>query len=162
MYSDLMAEFNQDIKAYKDKKEALARTLSYIQKPISPEYAIYIYEKTSPWQALRALQAAIEPNKAVGTLEVDRQYKVLCAGPPKGQNLRECINDWELLYSQAKAIGHADALSGMITDYFINSMKQTEPSWSDILRVELQIKRSRDQDHLHSWRFLTIFVNYVL
>ena len=146
LYADLMAQFNQDIKAYEKKEAALVLTLSYIQSSVSPEYAVYIHEKTTPWEALRALKAAVAPNSSTRILEVDRQYKILCAGPPRGQNLRLWVNKWELLYSEALAVGHADAMSGMMADYFIDSVKQTASSWAEILRVQFQMKRDRNED----------------
>ena len=128
LYANLIAEYNNKIKTYKEKKAVLVQTLSYIQKSISAEYAIYIYKKTSPWQALQALKAAIKPNSSLRILNVDRQYKVLYAGPPKGQNLRHWVNKWELLYIEAKEVSHVDTISRLMTDYFINSVKLVEPS----------------------------------
>ena len=123
-----MTEYNNNIKTYKEKKAALVQTLSYIQKSISAEYAIYIYDKSSPWQALQALKAAIEPNSSARNHKVDRQYKALSSRPPRGQNLRQWVNQWEVLYAEARSIGYIDAMSGMMTDYFINSIRQIELS----------------------------------
>ena len=37
-------------------------------------------------------------------------------------------------------------MSSMIADYFINSVKQTASSWAEILRVQFQMKRDRNED----------------
>ncbi len=156
-YFDLMAQYNESTKSYKAKKEALSHTLTHIHKSISPEYSIHIYKSTSLWQALRALKAAIQPNTAVRMLEVDRQYKILCAGPPRGQNLRQWINKWDYLYAEAKETGHADTVSGVITDYFISSVSQTASTWAEVFRVEISIKRSRNEGILIFTKVLNSF-----
>ena len=63
-------------------------------------------------------------------LKVNKQYRILCAGPPRGQNLRQWFDKWERLYAKAKAIGHADIESGFIIDSFIESFEQTLPGWA--------------------------------
>ena len=84
IYKDKMAGFNLNHRKYREKREALIRTLDSIQKSISQEYLAYIYDKYTPWQALRALSQAIAPHSSVRLLDIDRQYRILCQGPQKG------------------------------------------------------------------------------
>ena len=144
-YADLMAQFNIDYRKHQEKCKTLIHTLAAIQKSVSPDYLTYIIDKDTPWQALRALQQAIEPHSTDRLLEIDRQYKTLCSGPPRGANLRQWLNKWEKIYIEAQAIQHADIGSGLILNYFIASLKQTDPSWASTSLYDLQLKRRNNQ-----------------
>ncbi|KAK0517330.1 hypothetical protein JMJ35_000485 [Cladonia borealis] len=61
-YTDAIAQFHLDYKEYQRKRKTLIRTLAAIQISISETYLRYIVDKNSPWQALRALQKAIDPS----------------------------------------------------------------------------------------------------
>ena len=156
-YTDQLLEFNVRQKDHREKKDALIRTLSYIQKSISPEYVTYILDKDTPWQALRSLQQAIEPHSSVRALEIDRQYKALCAGPPKGQNIKQWLSRWETVYAEAKATRHSDVETGLILNYFINSLKQTDPTWAATSLYDLQLRRSRNEQTPTFMEVLNLF-----
>ena len=61
IYTDLMAQFHQDNKEYWERRKYLRETLAAIRLSVSEVYLMYILDKSSPWQALRALQQRIEP-----------------------------------------------------------------------------------------------------
>ena len=144
-YTDAIQQFNFDYKEYRERREALVRTLSAIQNTVSAEYLTYILDKDTPWKALRTLRKAIEPHSAARNLEINNQYKTLCAGPPRGQNLRQWMNKWEKIYVEAKEIKHADVESGFIIDYFIKSLKGTDPSWAATSEYDIDMKRSNGE-----------------
>ena len=143
MYTDALLVFNIQQKDFHRKKEALVNTLTNITKTISPEYVTYILGKDTPWQALRALQGAVAPDPTVRIFEVDRQYKALCAGLPRGQNVKQWLVKWEQLYAEATSIGHADVLSGVILNYFIDSVSKMDPSWAETVNHDLGLRRLR-------------------
>ncbi len=98
-----------------------------------------------------------EPHSSVRALKIDRQYKILCAGPLKGQNLRQWLNKWELLYAEAKATGHSDTETGLIINHFINSLKQIDPTWAAISLYDLQLRRSRNEQTPTFMEILNLF-----
>ena len=79
-------------------------------------------------------------------MEINDQYKALCAGPPKGQNIRQWLNKWEKIYVEAKEIKHNDAESGYIVDYFIRSLKGLDSSWASASQYDLDMKRSNGKE----------------
>ena len=85
------------------------------------------------------------PTDWVRVFEIDRQYKLLCAGPPRGQNLRQWFNKWEKLYAKAKTARHADIETEVIIDYFIESMRSTNPIWASTSSYDLQLRRLRNE-----------------
>ena len=80
----------------------------------------------------------VTPADSVRTSEIDDQYNSLCAGPPRGQNLRQWFNKWELLYANAKTTRHADTESELITFYFIRSLEQTLPTWAKLVLMDVR------------------------
>ena len=70
-----------------------------------------------------AHRQAIEPYPFARRFRIDRQYRVLCAGPPRGQNLSEWLDEWLKFYAKAIVINHSDIETGVIIDEFINSFK---------------------------------------
>ena len=87
----------------------------------------------------------VTPTDYARALEIDRQYKILCAGPPRGQNLRQWFNKWERLYAKAKTTRHADTESGLIIFYFIRSLEQTLPTLAATSLYDLDRRRSRSE-----------------
>ena len=140
-YTDLVLRFNVELQEHREKREALVRTLSSIQKSVSRKYLTYIINKDTPWQALRALQQAINYHSFDQAMEVARQYRKLCDGPPRGQNLRKWLDQWEKFYAKAEATNHSDVATGLILDHFIISLKQTDPLWADTALCHLQLGR---------------------
>ena len=88
-----------------------------------------------------ALQQAVEPYSFVRALKIDRQYKALCAGPPRGQDLGKWFKKWEKFYVELKATNHSDIETGLIVDHFLNSLKQTEPHLAAVALFNLRRKR---------------------
>ena len=86
-------------------------------------------------------QQAVEPYSYARTLKIDRQYKALCSGPPRGQDLGKWFNKWEKFYVEAKVTNHSNIKTSVITDHFLNSLKQTEPHLATIALVDLHFKR---------------------
>ena len=103
---------------------------------------------------------SVTPIDYVRVLEIDRQYKLLCAGPPKGQNLRQWFNKWGLYYTEAKATRHPDVETGLIIDYFISSLKQTVPTLAASSLYDLELRRLRMEETptfmqiLNVWRHI--------
>ena len=79
-------------------------------------------------------------------MEINDQYKALCARPLKGQNIRQWLNKWEKIYVKAKEIKYHDAESGYIVDYFIRSLKGLDSSWASISQYNLDMKRSNGME----------------
>lgn len=86
---------------------------------------------------------SVTPTDYVRALEIDRQYKLLCAGPPRGQNLRQWFNKWELLYAKAKTTRHADTETGLIIYYFLHSLEQTLPIWVKASLMDLRLRKEQ-------------------
>ena len=80
----------------------------------------------------------VTPADFARALEIDDQYTLLCAGPPRGQNLRQWFNKWELFYAKAKTTRHADTESGLNTFYFIRSLEQTLPTWAHLALMDVR------------------------
>ena len=104
-----------------------------------------------------ALQQAIEPYPIARRFRIDRQYRVLCAGPRGGQNLSKWLDKWLKFYGEAKLIKHPDIETGVIIDDFINSFKQTDPSLTAISLCSLEFRRFRKEQTpflalLHTFR----------
>ena len=74
----------------------------------------------------------VTPADFARALEIDDQYTLLCAGPPRGQNLRQWFNKWEQFYARAKTTRHADTESGLIIFYFIRTLEQTVPTFAEL------------------------------
>ena len=83
----------------------------------------------------------VTPADFARALEIDDQYNLLCAGPPRGQNLRQWFNKWERLYAKAKTTIHADTESGMIVFHFIRSLEQTVPLLAATALVDLSLNK---------------------
>lgn len=97
----------------------------------------------------------VTPADVVRALEVNKQYRILCAGPPRGQNLRRWFDKWERFYAKAKAIGHADIETGFILDFFIRSLEQTLPIWATTAQYDLWSRRlSRKEQTPDFMKFL--------
>ena len=104
-----------------------------------------------------ALQQAIEPHPFASRFRIDRQYSVLCAGPPGGQNLDKWLNKWLKFYGEALLVKHPDIETGVIIDFFIESFKQTDPILTSVALYNLQSRRfSKEEtsflDFLHIFR----------
>ena len=125
-YADALLQYNFDCKEYRDRKAALTQTLKSIQTTISSEYLAYILDKTSPYEALKTLSKAIEPDSSVRVLAIGDIYRVLCDGPPKGQNLRLWINKWEKNFVDLQEVKHTDVESGYILDLFVRSLEPSD------------------------------------
>ena len=100
---------------------------------------------------------SVTPTDWPQVLAIDRQYKVLRAGPLRGQNLRQWFNKWEKFYAKAKAIKHADTETGMIIDYFIESIRSTYPTWASTSSYDLQLRRLRNEQTPTFMEVLNIF-----
>ena len=98
-----------------------------------------------------------EPHSSVGALEIDldHQYKILCAEPLKGQNLRQWLNKWELLYGAAKATRHSE--TALMINHFINSLKEIDPTWAAISLYDLQLRRLRNEQTPTFMEILNLF-----
>ena len=83
----------------------------------------------------------VTPTDHVRALEISDQYKLLCAGPPRGQNLRQWFNKWESLYAKAKTIRHAEIESGMMVYYFIRSLEQRVPMLAATALMDLSLNK---------------------
>ena len=80
IYAEQMAQFHDANEKYQRQQTALTRALPAIQKSVSEDYLWYILHKSSPWQALRALQERIEPDY--------RMFVALQQHRSNGQNSR--------------------------------------------------------------------------
>ena len=102
-------------------------------------------------------QQAVEPCSYARTLKIDRQYKVLCAGPPRHQDLGKWFNKWEKFYVEAKATNHSDIETGVIIDHFLNSLKQTEPHLAAVALFDLRSKRTMSEQTPNFMETLDLF-----
>ena len=98
-----------------------------------------------------------EPHSSIGALEIDldHQYQILCAEPLKGQNLRQWLNKWELLYEAAKSTRHSETAS--MINHFINSLKEIDPTWAAISLYDLQLRRLRNEQTPTFMEILNLF-----
>ena len=140
-YQDLLQIYKEEKTAYNEREKALSATLRSIQNSISSDYMPYIFGKSSPYQALRALQEAIAPNSNDRLIEVDQQYRILCAGPTRAGNNEKWLQKWERVHAELTALGHADIQSGLILTHFIKSLKQVDPYWASAALHSLQDKQ---------------------
>lgn len=156
-YTDEMVLFNILQKNFHKKQESLVNTSTYITKAISPEYVTYIIGKDTPYQILRALQEAVAPDPNFRIYEVDRQYKALCAGLPRGENVKQWLVKWEQLYAEATSIGHADVLNGVMLKYFVDAIGKTDPSWARTANHELGLRRLRRERTVTFMEMLNLY-----
>ena len=85
----------------------------------------------------------VTPTDWVRVIEIDREYKLLRAGPPRGQNLRQWFNKWELFYAKAKTARHADTETGLISYYFLHSLAQIFPIWVNVSLMDLGFRKEQ-------------------
>ena len=129
------------VKLYDIRQQNLIQIQQSIYKSVSAENLHYVMVKSTPYQALRALQTALAPDADDRLLEVDQQYRVLCQGLPRGQNLDKWLNKWEKVYAEMKAIKHSDMESGLILTYFLASIRSLDPGWAQSAKWSIQEKK---------------------
>ena len=65
IYGDAVMQYNTDYKEYRERKLALIQTLKAIQTIISSDYLVNILDKETPYQALKTLKEAIQPDNTL-------------------------------------------------------------------------------------------------
>lgn len=122
-----LANHHRKEREYIAKIKALASILTYIQRSIATNYQGHIEDNTTPYQALRSLKLALEPDSNERALEIDRQYRELCNGPPRNTNINQWVSKWEAIHKEAVQTQHSDISTRLINDRFIQSVNRQYP-----------------------------------
>ena len=125
-------------KTYTREIQSLQTLLSEIQRTVSEVYIMYITSCSSSYQALRSLKAQIAPTPESRYFDIDRQYRTLIQGKPKGQPIEQWLQRWEKVFVEAEEIEHSDFKSTIARVNFIQSTHSLDPSWSGIAKYNLQ------------------------
>jgi len=130
VYAILNTQYNREEKDYSDQKKAIQRLQIDIEKSISANLNVHLVNCSTPYQALKSLKRQLAPTAQARYLDVDREYRALCTGKTKGQNVEFWLTKWQALFSEATEIKHPDFQTTMARTNFIKSTSSIDQDWS--------------------------------
>ena len=119
--------YKMTLSQYKEQTEAFSSIISFIQESITAQNAVLIeHVEPQPYEILRELKRTLAPTDRARELELQIRYRKLAKGP-KNQNLEAWINEWSLMYVEAKASNLAEAQGNRpVTDFLMAIMERHE------------------------------------
>jgi len=136
--SHLTNQYSIQSKDYYRKEQALQNLFVDIQKSVSANLYIYLTKSSTPYQALKSLKQHLAPSDEARYYDIDRQYRTLCTGKPKGQTIEHWLEKWDILFAEAIDIGHPDFQRTMARNNFIQSTYSVDHNWAAAAKYEFQ------------------------
>lgn len=102
-YKYAMTEYKQDLQAYKEEQEAMAKMITHIYDTTASGNLTFIEKvEVHPWNVLRALKARLAPKDAARRLDLEKRYRHLIKGPSKSQSAEAWLDDYQKMHDLGK------------------------------------------------------------
>ena len=98
---------------WNQEQESFVKIIDFIYDTVSASNIAFLQHcEVHPWDLLRTLQKRLAPTDSARSLELERLYKKLSAGPTQNQSVMAWIDEYCQMYPLAKHIGVAEVTDG--------------------------------------------------
>lgn len=113
LYGEATEDYTISYEEYDHQQQYLVKIIDFIYDTVSTSNFAFLQGiEAHPWDLLRALQAKLAPSDQARSLELQRLYKKLVAGPAPKQSLEAWINKYDVMYVRAQCAGIAEVKDG--------------------------------------------------
>ena len=132
------AVYKLNLDEYEREQKAFTDITNFIHDTLAIQVAAFTKgADADPWSQLRALKLKLAPTDQARKMEVERLYHRLKKGPGN-RDLEAWIQDWELMYADAKLLSIEETLEAQRPQRdFLVAIAKYEPAFSDnyLLRI---------------------------